>query len=337
MFHMEPHAFENLGGKEKPVDERDIKLGAVTPKIYTFPKVKMNQVAWNMPVEYQGQQPACGAHSGAALNGIKRNSRYSPRFTWGDIKSFDGNPIEAGTDLRSIFKSITKAGTLDFNLLANDVGLPLAEYAHPIISAAMKANAIGNKALGYGFADDLTFNGLKQYINDRGAVIILFRVGNEMWTAPNGQPSWAEKDILPLRPPKPIVSGHFVVGHSYDEQNIYFLNSFSKDWGRNGHGYFGENYMPFINDAGALIPLAFTKDLQKGMTDPEVKELQKILNKNPKTQVAISGVGSPGKETDFFGDLTLKAVIKFQTLYSIKPNVGYVGPVTRAVLNGLAG
>lgn len=328
---MIPHGFENLGGLDKPFDSRDIKLGAAAPAKYTFPPVLTNDKAWAMPVENQGQQPACGSHSGAEIKNLSLGARFSPRFTWAHIKTFDNLPLEVGTDIRSIFKSITKAGVLEFSKLGNDVSLSLPEYAKAP-TEQMLALAKINSGMGYGFITDLTFNGLKQFIADHGPTIILLRVGKEWWSAPNGTASWDEKDILPLRPPAVVVSGHFVVCHSYDENYIYFVNHWSDAWGRKGHGYFGKNYMPHINDAGALFPLMFTKDLQQGMTDPDVKRLQQVLNRNPKTQVAVEGPGSPGGETEYFGSLTLAAVKKFQALKNI-PTTGYVGPLTRAALN----
>lgn len=329
-----PHVFTNLGGKEKVDDTRDVYLGAAGAPVYTFPQKLTNQIAFAMPVEYQGGQPACGAHAGGALQGIKRTSRYSPRYTWKDIKTFDGIPIEDGTDMRSIFKSLTKTGVLDFPLLGNEVTLSHFDYAHAPVTDAMNTNAMQHKGDGYGFIADRTFSGIKQFIFDNGPSIMLMRVGNELWTAPNGQASWEEKDIMPMRVPSQIVSGHFVVLHSYDEQYIYYINSFGPTWGRAGHGYFGLNYMPFINDVGTLFPLAFKKDLQQGMTDPDIKHLQVVLNKDPRTRVATTGAGSPGLETNYFGALTFTAVKKFQTLYAITPVSGYCGPLTRAVLNG---
>lgn len=333
-----PHAFVETGGLEKRVDERDILLGAVKvagPKVYNFPPTFKNTAAWAQPVEYQGNQPACGAHSGAGLNGILEGKRFSPRYTWANIKTFDGWPIESGTDIRSIFKSLKNTGTSEFGLLGNDVAIPLTSYAAPKLTDAMNQSAAKNRASGYGFADDFTFKGLKQYIYDHGAIVLLFRIGREFWTAPNGLTSWDEKDILPLRPPAVVTSGHFVICHSYDEQYIYFLNSFSDLWGRKGHGYFKENYMPFINDAGAVIGLAFDKDLFLGMDDPQVRDLQKFLNKDPRTQLATQGPGSPGAETTYFGPLTRSAVMRFQAIYAIKPVAGYCGPLTRAVINAL--
>jgi len=80
---------------------------------------------------------------------------------------------------------------------------------------------------------------------------------------------------------------------------------------------------------GALL---FSKDLRLGETDPDVQRLQAALNKNPATQVAKSGPGSPGEETEYFGILTIAAVKKYQALHNI-PETGFVGPLTRAALS----
>jgi hypothetical protein len=331
---MKPHAFTNLGGKEKPVDENDIQLGAAGVPVYTHPAVLTNKAAWAAPVEYQGDEPACGAHSGATLKGLARGKRFSPRAQWSDLKSFDGWAIDDGTDIRSIFKSVTKnLGAVEFDLYGNDVSLTSVEYAKPL-TAALRQAGVKYTGDGYGFITDRSFRGLKQFITDHGPTIVLMRVNERFWKAANGKNSWAEKDILPLAPPSaqfPNISGHFVVAHSFDEERIYFINSFGKDWGRNGHGYFEEDYMPQINDAGALFTLTFTKDLSLGMTDPQVKKLQEYLNYHG-YRVAGMGPGSKGKETEFFGSLTVAALKKFQQAHGVKPVSGYFGPLTRAVV-----
>ena len=76
----------------------------------------------------------------------------------------------------------------------------------------------------------------------------------------------------------------------------------------------------------------FNSDLEYKMTSPDVKNLQIVLNKDPNTRVAVSGAGSPGQETTYFGPLTLAAVKKYQAANGI-PTTGYVGPLTRAALN----
>lgn len=81
------------------------------------------------------------------------------------------------------------------------------------------------------------------------------------------------------------------------------------------------------------IQFMFRRDLKSGLSGTDVKELQKFLNTNGFV-VAKSGVGSPGKETSYFGQLTRLAVIKFQKTKGIFPAVGYFGPITRQVVNG---
>lgn len=45
-----------------------------------------------------------------------------------------------------------------------------------------------------------------------------------------------------------------------------------------------------------------------------------------------SGPGSPGNETEFFGDLTSIALVRFQKDRGITPAVGFFGPITRGVV-----
>jgi N-acetylmuramoyl-L-alanine amidase len=66
--------------------------------------------------------------------------------------------------------------------------------------------------------------------------------------------------------------------------------------------------------------------LRKNAKNSRVVELQKLLNSIGYV-IAVTGVGSPGKETDFFGELTEKMVIKFQKENGLKPD-GVVGPST---------
>jgi peptidoglycan hydrolase-like protein with peptidoglycan-binding domain len=89
-----------------------------------------------------------------------------------------------------------------------------------------------------------------------------------------------------------------------------------------------------------LQPPLFTRDLSESMSGPDVLLLQKILNSNADTQIALQGAGSSGYESDYFGGLTKKAVQKFQTKYGIANSsnsaYGTVGPRTRTKLQELA-
>lgn len=71
----------------------------------------------------------------------------------------------------------------------------------------------------------------------------------------------------------------------------------------------------------------FKRFLTIGSTGTDVKQLQTILKK--------LGYFTYPKITGYFGSITKQAVIKFQKAYKLKPYPGYVGPGTRAALNGL--
>ena len=88
--------------------------------------------------------------------------------------------------------------------------------------------------------------------------------------------------------------------------------------------------------------ISFTAGLAIGSQNSNVLCLQSLLNQSSDTQVASSGVGSVGNETNYYGNLTVAAVGKFQmkkelVSSSADPGYGYVGPKTRAQLNSLLG
>ena len=95
-----------------------------------------------------------------------------------------------------------------------------------------------------------------------------------------------------------------------------------------------------IMGIGAAQGYVFAKSLKTGSTNADVKMLQLILNSSSDTQIASSGAGSPGNETNYYGSLTRKAVEKFQVKYGIAKSgdqgYGTVGPMTRAKLNELS-
>jgi hypothetical protein len=83
----------------------------------------------------------------------------------------------------------------------------------------------------------------------------------------------------------------------------------------------------------SLFATTFSSNLKIGDRNNSVLELQKVLNSDSRTKIAVVGVGSPGNESTYFGALTQKAVIKFQNTYNISPALGFVGPLTREKLN----
>ncbi len=107
---------------------------------------------------------------------------------------------------------------------------------------------------------------------------------------------------------------------------------------------------PQVNQTGATPAqpkpaptLALNKQLDFGVTDPQVRELQRFLNSQG-FQVASTGPGSAGSETDYFGPLTQAALQKFQSSKGIvstgdaaSTGYGRLGPQTLSAIRKLLG
>ena len=76
----------------------------------------------------------------------------------------------------------------------------------------------------------------------------------------------------------------------------------------------------------------FKKNLYYKGTDSDVRALQMFLNIRGYV-LARSGPGSIGNETNYFGNATKQALIKFQKANKIYPANGNFGPVTREFVN----
>ena len=86
--------------------------------------------------------------------------------------------------------------------------------------------------------------------------------------------------------------------------------------------------IPFVANART-----FLRTLRAGDAGEDVRFVQKILNLSPLTQIAQTGIGSPGFETVFFGQATKNALIKFQNLYASD----VLKPAGLSVATGVAG
>lgn len=81
----------------------------------------------------------------------------------------------------------------------------------------------------------------------------------------------------------------------------------------------------------------FLSPLQLNQIHPDVLRLQQYLNAHS-FLVAVSGAGSPGHETNLFGEHTYEALGRFQLQHGLvkdrtDPAYGYFGPKTRALIN----
>ena len=83
------------------------------------------------------------------------------------------------------------------------------------------------------------------------------------------------------------------------------------------------------------VKCTFSRSLTVGMTGDDVKCLQQYLNDGGNAPVSLSGVGSKGNETMYFGSLTAAAVAKWQAANGVSPAVGYFGSISRAKYTAL--
>jgi hypothetical protein len=95
------------------------------------------------------------------------------------------------------------------------------------------------------------------------------------------------------------------------------------------------------NQVSTTSRFIFTRTLWPQTTHPDVKELQKFLNRKGFIVSSI-GPGSSGNETDYFGVKTQLALIKYQESKKVEildragltKGTGVFGPITMGVVNG---
>jgi len=107
--------------------------------------------------------------------------------------------------------------------------------------------------------------------------------------------------------------------------------------------FMGLNCFPQIVLATSVSDCVFVRTMKVGVEGSDVLKLQQMLNNNVRTQVSLTGPGSLGNETTYFGKRTEYAVMKFQELYrqeilvpaGIQSATGFVGAMTLAKLRSL--
>ncbi len=207
----------NLGGVERKPDSRDFLLGSIQAPV-SIPPSFAPDISWLVP-NWQGELPACGAHAASHLQAILEHQntpataqRYTPRYSWIKIKQIDGFPLEDGTDMRSIFKSLTNDGANDFEPLENDVALPLATYSDKTATtAALDADAANQKINSYAFGNT-DFASLCQHIYQNKAVLLLIKCDDAWWGT--ATPTFTSAKY-----------GHFITAYGFSPTGIKIVDS----------------------------------------------------------------------------------------------------------------
>ena len=311
-------------------DERDNQYATVTAP-EALPASYRTDTSM-FPVFMQGQRESCVSHMWARLMQIywyKKTGKvinFSPRFF--HAYTAPGMAASDGRDPRVVGNAAVNVGCCTTDLLPNDVTLDDATYSFVTITPEMLAEAAQYKIPAYSFPNVDSYS-IRDAIYHRGAVGLLFQIGDEWWTAPNGTDSYAPADINPLRAPAVIVGQHEVTGEHWNTLDG-IENSWSNTWNEAGYGEYNfSNYAPLqviciddpaidFNPSPAAPTFQFNNNLFVGVKSNDVVHLQSVLGVSP--------------VTGFFGVLTFAAVVKYQRSNGITPT-GFVGPLTRASLN----
>ncbi len=315
-------------------DYRDIGLAQVqTPRVY--PPSFFNDIT-DLPVWHQRKIGACVGHAAAKYkqkldrDDTKKVRNLSARFLYAMAKCLDNLPGE-GTYPRTVAKILYDTGCATEYTCPNDTTLEHEAYVFgrtlQNISEEMLRDAKEAKISGYAFVD-ISIEGLKQAIVDFKGCKLLVNVGKEWYTDKLGYVTWDGNLILPVLPPKAIISGHEVYLYGYEnvsgDVRFWFRNSWSNEWGAGGNGYFlWSEYQNNVREGITYIDIPdhlleevhnlppefshhFTQKMGYGQTSEEVKWLQRALKVGGFFNNSITG---------YYGDITRSAVFEFKKKY----------------------
>lgn len=326
------------GALKNPKDNRDIKFTDLPSKAVSLPTKHITDISM-LPVLNQMQLGTCVAH---AIVYVKMYQEYketgkvpkfSRRFLYSIARTYSPyDPNGEGLFPRDGGKVVKDIGASEPDSI-DDSTLPHSIYAGFVPTEEMK-KAAQKWSAGFVTVKSTDIESIKQAIVKEGLITVSLAHEGSKWNARTGK----------LSAPKNPTGAHYIAVYGYEvtdkgETILYFINSWSEDWGDKGKGQFNySEYKSFMYDIlvftdvpNDLIERAkntqflFTKNLKLGMTDPEVAKLQERLK--------LEGFYTYPQITGYFGPVTKEALIKYQKANKITPAEGYFGPITRSKMN----
>lgn len=365
-----------FGAIESPYDKRTVTSDMVTKASAELPplKGKVSLDFFNLSNQRKiGMCTSCGARppverAFVSSTTVSNTSSIETSDAWAYLmqkclyddveygRHFEGSSIFTALRTRKNYGCPSKAMEIAFPLKLdgtyNDFIKHWRETYNSKIPQGVLNDASKRKIAGY-YSVKLDPVSIAREISNGKVLEVRLTVGENTYTAPDGRISWAESDLLPLRRPLHADGGHAMAVNEYDglteRQLLKGPNSWSDKWGANGYHYFHfDTQKGYFTEAWAVdeIPnqiieqikkVSFTKDLTFGDTHADVKRLQEFLNSKG-FFVALSGVGSKGHETTYFGNATKKALTDYQVANKIiisryEGGAGRLGPRTRQFIN----
>jgi hypothetical protein len=348
MPNIQPISF---GGIQSVPDYRDIPASAVLGVARYFPPHYKVDTAM-LPVWNQRKIGACVGHASGKK---KQNQEWdeihqaiaiNPRFIYALAKAEDGLPME-GTYYRLGMKVLQKVGVPpEIPEYTNDTNLSHADYIN-ISKIPQKAYDLAGQYRIKSYASIGSFmkisaEEIMQGIAEGDGILLGVQVGKEWWTGKNGVSSWQPADILPLRAPAAVVSGHAIFADEYEifgdsRIKIWHTNSWSPEWGERGRGWFWyDEYKNNLVEAWSAIDLPndwldiveqlpnaqtfrhqFNTDLEFSNSNPEVTALQTALMIDGEFSRDLYTRLLKEKQLGYYGQITQQAVRAFQFKYKV--------------------
>jgi hypothetical protein len=350
-------------------DYRSAIIASATAQSYTqtpiVTKIRTDFSKLGAPLN-QMQTPACVSHVIAMLMRLWWYLKtgqvvlFSPRFLhiMSGLPQYNGGWAAGPNDGRdpiTVLKIAKNYGCATVATLPNDTTLSDTDY----FNAALLTPAVMNDAAQYkipGYVAPLVSQAnIRTLIMQHGGVALTFRVGNSLWTDKNGNVTYAQAAIDPVRPPTSpadAVNGHELLGNGFDASVESFLNEWGPNWANNGESdWIWNEWQAYVAEIAAIadvpgdalalvqgLPLPnefkhnFASNIVYGQQSDEVRALQIAL--------AIDGEDVYPEITGYYGTVTAAAVMAFQTKHGVADSATIaslagksVGPLTRVALN----
>ena len=212
----------NLGALPSPRDFRDIQLAKVQAPV-PIPDEFIPDYLDKIPKLFQNGLGICSSCAGSYFKEIQeylesnQPQKFSPRYIWIKTKQIDGVPLEVGSYLRAVLKTLQSNGVCDYDLLPNQFPISLQDYSNPsVIIPEIDDNAQPRIIKSYAFLDDLSFDGLRQAIYQNK--VVLARIVVDEGFFGTNEPTFTQKKW-----------GHLVCLCGYTKDEIIILDSTEQD------------------------------------------------------------------------------------------------------------
>lgn len=233
----------SFGAVSSPSDSRTFKDTAlVAPNPSESYKTDISM----LPVRYQEKLGVCMAEETCGYVEwlyFKKTGKYvrlSTAFLYIVTKLYiDKNFIEGSSHL-SMLKAAQKYGICTEESFPTNYKLSHTDFLLKTIPAKAFTEALNYKIGAY-FQIPVDVSLIRGAIKKYGLVALRMEVGKEWFT-----PSWKASEILPLKKPESVISGHAVYLYGYEPGNVFWLrNSWSANWAEGGNAFFDDdNYSP---------------------------------------------------------------------------------------------